>query len=352
MPESKLPPLPQDAVSAEQRRQQIAQIRDYYAQLHRLDTVAFRLRTANRKDCLERVTPQIGLYAVTPQSLPRKYRSFVREALDITWARPTAISVVEGSPAAQAGLRIGDEVTALNGELIPLTGTAGWMAGWLVQHGRAPVQVDYRRDGEHRTTTVTPVLACSIPVELKVDDAVNAHTDGKKIVMHSAIVALARTDAQLAAVVGHEMAHANLGHLDKKTFNMRLGMIGGAMVDGGLLLGGISTGGAFTRHLGAAGANAYSVGFEREADYVGAYYMARAGYSLEGVEEFWRAMGLAHPDSIRFSTTHPATPIRAVQMQMVAKEIAEKKRRGLPLDPELKTIRSAAPDPPSREVTY
>jgi len=33
---------------------------------------------------------------------------------------------------------------------------------------------------------------------------------------------------------------------------------------------------------------AFSVGFEREADYGGAYYAARAGYEVAGAEEFWR----------------------------------------------------------------
>jgi predicted Zn-dependent protease len=81
---------------------------------------------------------------------------------------------------------------------------------------------------------------------------------------------------------------------------------------------------------------AYSVEFEREADYVGAYYAARAGYDLAGTEEFWREVGITHPNEIRFSKTHPTTPLRVIQMREVAAEIADKKRRHLPLVPELK----------------
>ena len=43
-PESRLPDLPAQEVAAEQRRQQIAQMRDYYAQVARIDNVAFRIR--------------------------------------------------------------------------------------------------------------------------------------------------------------------------------------------------------------------------------------------------------------------------------------------------------------------
>lgn len=351
-PIANLPPLPKDAVEAEHRRQQVAQIREYYAQLHRVDTVGFRIRTANRADCKEWVSPQIGLYAVTPQSLPRKYHSFSAEALKLTWARPTAISVVEGSPAAQAGIVAGDEIIALDGELIPVTGTAGWIAGWLKHNGPKPVQVNLRRDGVDRTRIVQPVMGCAIPMNYVTADEVNAFTDGDKIVISSAIVAMARTDAQLAVVIGHELAHVNLGHVWKRRQNALLGMAGGVMVDAVFLSASVGTGGAFTRAFEKAGVLAYSVGFEREADYVGAYYATRAGYDVAGSEEFWRAMGLTHPDSIRFAKTHPTTPERFIQMQRVAAEIADKQRRQQPLEPELKVFQVQSGPPPPREGNF
>lgn len=349
MPVSRLPQLPTSEVEAELRKQQIAQIRAYYAELHRVDTVAFRIRTANRADCHGWESAQIGLYAATPQSLPRKYRSYSREALDLTWARPTVISVVEGSPAAQAGIVTGDEIIALNGELIPVTGTAHWMGGWLKHNGVKPVEANIRRNGVDRTVTITPVMGCAIPIDYVTKEEVNAFTNGKKIVIQSGIVDIAKTDAQLAVIIGHELAHVNLGHLDKERVNEVLGTAGGLAVDTGFALGGISTGGVFTREFGKAGARAFSVGFEREADYVGAYYAARAGYDLAGTEEVWRDMGLKHPDSIRFAKSHPATPTRFVQMQKVAAEIADKQRRHLPLVPDLRFIQAAQPPTQSGE---
>lgn len=108
---------------------------------------------------------------------------------------------------------------------------------------------------------------------------------------------------------------------------------------------GISTGGVFTREFQKAGARVYSVAFEREADYVGAYYAARAGYDLTGAEHGWRDFGLLHPDSIRFAKSHPTTPVRFVQMQKVAAEIADKQRRHLPLEPELRFMNADAQPP-------
>jgi predicted Zn-dependent protease len=181
-----------------------------------------------------------------------------------------------------------------------------------------------------------PILACAIPINYVPEDSVNATTYDDKIVINSAIVRAARTDAQFAVVIGHELAHSNLNHLDKKRINSVLGMVGGLAIDGGFALGGIYTDGTFARHLGAAGAMTFSVGFEREADYVGAYYAARTGYEVAGTEEFWREFGIVHPGAIRFAKPHPATPTRFIQMREVAAEIADKKRRHLPLVPELK----------------
>ncbi|MBS0247123.1 MAG: M48 family metalloprotease [Proteobacteria bacterium] len=338
MPVSKLPDLPADVVAAEQRREQITQLRKYYAELHRVDTVAFRLRTANVADCKNWVSAQIGLYAVTPRSLPRKYQSYIAEALNIGWTRPTAISVVDDSPAAQAGIVAGDEITALNGELIPLWGTAGWIGGWLRTNGTRPVRVDVRRDGVGRVVTVTPVMACAIPIKYVADEVVNASASDTRITISSGIVALTETDAQLALIIGHEMAHSNLGHLDKQRFNQILGMAAGAAIDVGILAGGVSTSGAFARQFGKYGARAYSVKFEREADYVGAYYVARAGYDLKGVEDVWRRIGLAAPDNILPNWSHPVTAARFVQLRKVAAEIEEKERLHQPLVPDLKYV--------------
>jgi Zn-dependent protease with chaperone function len=341
-PISKLPPLPSVEVEAERRNEQIDQIRNYFVQLNRLDNVAFRIRVANRDDCKNRAWAQIGLNAGTVPSLPRKYRSYTHEALSVSWTQATVLSVAETSPAAAAGIKPGDHLLTFNNEPVPRARTARWIGTYVRDNGERPIQVLVRRDGADEIHTVVPVRACAIPIELKTDSEANAITTDDGIVVHSSILRLARTDAELALVIGHELAHSNLGHLDKQRANTILGWAGGAAIDAGIMLGGISTGGAFIRQFSRAGARAFSVAFEREADYVGAYYAARAGYELAGAEEFWRALSLENPDNLRIATDHPVTPVRFVQMRKVAAEIADKQRRGLPLVPELKSTETDA----------
>lgn len=339
-PNSKLPPLPAAEVEAEQHNQQIAQLRTYFAQLSRLDSVAFRLRVANRDDCKDRAWAQIGLIAGTVPSLPRKYRSFSHEALSVSWTYATALSVADSSPAALAGIRPGDQLLTFNNEPIPRLSPSGWIGGFVRDNGEKPIRVLIRRDGTEEMRTVVPVIACAIPIELQIDPSVNAITTDDGIVISSSILRTARTDAELALVIGHELAHANLGHLNKRRANAIIGWIGGTAADAGVMLGGMSTRGVFSKVFAQAGSRAFGVAFEREADYVGAYYAARAGYELAGSEEIWRKFSLEDPESIRITTDHPITPVRFVQMQKVVQEIEDKKRRNLPLDPELRFIRA------------
>ena len=104
-PAAKFPALAADDVAAEKRSQEIAQLKDYYAQLHRLDTVAFRIARANRADCKEWVSAQIGLYAATPQSLPRKFQSFSAEAFGLRWVGRRSFRWSKARPPRRPELR-------------------------------------------------------------------------------------------------------------------------------------------------------------------------------------------------------------------------------------------------------
>jgi Zn-dependent protease with chaperone function len=338
-PASKLPPLPTGEIEVEQRKQQISQLRNYIGQISRLDNVAFQLRVANRDDCKDRAWAQIGLIVGTVPSLPRKFRSFSHEALSVDWTHATVLAVADNSPAAVAGLERGDQLLTFNNEPVSRHGTAEWIGGHVRNNGQRPIEVLIRRNGADNMRTVVPVIACAIPIELQVDPSINAFTTDDRIVVSSSVLRAARTDAQLALVIGHELAHANLGHLNKRRANAAIGWLGGAAADAGIMFGGMSTYGAFSKVLTQAGARAFSVAFEREADYVGAYYAARAGYDLAGSEEIWRTLSLEDPDSIRVAADHPITPVRFVQMQKVIEEIESKKRHDVPLDPERRFIR-------------
>ena len=76
--------------------------------------------------------------------------------------------------------------------------------------------------------------------------------------------------------------------------------------------------------------------FEQEADYVGMYFMERAGYNSTGVADFWRRYAAESPKSVSKRTTHPTSPERFIAIERTHREIAHKKAAGQPLIPNLK----------------
>src|SRR6266550_405739 len=68
--------------------------------------------------------------------------------------RPTLGEVQPNMPAAQAGLRAGDTIVAINGEPIKDFDDLRFA---ITMHANTPIRVDYRRGAVIHTTTMTPV---------------------------------------------------------------------------------------------------------------------------------------------------------------------------------------------------
>jgi metalloendopeptidase OMA1, mitochondrial len=144
---------------------------------------------------------------------------------------------------------------------------------------------------------------------------------GGKVAVYTGILPIARDDAGLAAVLGHEVSHAIARH-------------GGERVTQGLLVqtGLAATQVALANHdplvvqsvTALLGAGA-SVGLllpwgraqESEADHLGLVYMARAGYHPSAARDLWMRMQEAAKGQQRppaFLATHPSAETRIQQI--------------------------------------
>jgi metalloendopeptidase OMA1, mitochondrial len=142
---------------------------------------------------------------------------------------------------------------------------------------------------------------------------------GGKIAVYTGILPAMYNEAGMAAVMGHEVAHATLRHAGQRISQ-------GLMVEMGLAITDITLGN--TKHkntiLAMLGVGAavgvvlpYSRSHESEADYIGAKYMARAGYDPREAVTFWQrfeksAGGGAPPE---FLSTHPGSSRRIADLQ-------------------------------------
>jgi predicted Zn-dependent protease len=340
-PSTHVPGISTDEVAAEQLRQQTFQIQNQAKQGARLANVAHRVFVANRTDCGSNIGPRAGFTALAAADVPELTRPITIPALNLDAEHPTVVSVVDNGPAARAGMQSGDVLLAVDGHTVPSSNFSSWMDDRLKKSG-SRVQIDFARKSQKKTVQVAPVIACSFPILFANDSEINAATDGKVIVIHAGIMRVAQSDAELALVVGHELAHVTMAHIQKQKQNQVAGAAGGLAVDVLFALGGVNTGGAFARHGQVSGATAFATAFEKEADYVGTYYAARAGYDVASGERFWRAMAQENPKQIFFAGLHPTSPERFVQMQKTLAELNGKRQRNLPLNPEMKSLQASA----------
>jgi beta-barrel assembly-enhancing protease len=289
--------------------------------------------------CKDKTRYDSGATFTSMGAYGKDFEPVVTKYLGIAGNELGLLHVVPGSPADKAGLKRGDRLISVNGFVIPNTKEAATELGKRAQEWFKkpdPVVSVYARksaDGSWQTAqaVVTPVKACDFPAFLVMQESLNAYADGKAIAIFRGMLRFAN-DNELSIVIGHELAHNFMGHIEAGQRNNVLGTIAEIIAASR----GVPTQGA----LGAAIALAYSPAFESEADYVGLYVLARAGIEIKDAPKFWRRMAAANPGGISqrgMIASHPATSTRFVALEKTIQEIEAKRTAGQPLVPELKT---------------
>lgn len=154
------------------------------------------------------------------------------------------------------------------------------------------------------------------------DKQVNAWCmPGGKVVVYTGILPVAKDDAGLAVVMGHEIAHAIAEHGNERMSQGLIAQLGGVALSTAL-----SDKPEVTRQLWMS---AYGVGTqygallpygrmqESEADHLGLVFMTMAGYDPNVAVSFWERMatqkgGQAPPE---FLSTHPSDTTRIASIK-------------------------------------
>lgn len=153
------------------------------------------------------------------------------------------------------------------------------------------------------------------------DSQINAFAmPGGKVAVYTGIFKVAKTDADLAVVVGHEIAHVVAGHGNERMTQQILAA-GGALY---IRYGTESLSSRERNMLLAVYGIGSSVGVllpysrlhESEADKIGLLYSAKAGYDPQVALDFWPRMqaqgGNSPPE---FLSTHPSDETRMRKLQ-------------------------------------
>lgn len=301
----------------------------------RLFEVGARISAANVTFCKDKQRADVGLDALRPDRLPPVEQSALASHLGletVAGLAPIVVGVAQGSPAEAAGIAVGDVI--LNA---PNTMFAD-QSVLTINGGGAVALARLRRGDEIIEARMQPRQACDFPSRLQRSRDLNAFADGTGMTFYTAMMRLAQDDDLLATVYAHELAHNTMRHRDAKEENATVGMAAGLLVDIAAAVVGVNTQGQFAKMGGGIGAGAYSQAFESEADYVGAYYMRRAGYDSGRSAYFWARMAGATGGSVQksaFGSTHPSYPERAAALRLAHEEMEAKLAAGEPLEPNI-----------------
>lgn len=276
--------------------------------LHRQDLaverVGFRLASANADLCPRGA--DAGFAVQTLEQYGPAYRDAAARLFGLGDS-PGIMAVAPGSPAETVGLREGDAILAIDGREPPdatanpehsnFARTAAVQAQ-ILDALKAPVmRLAIQRDGQRLELTLAPAPACPSLFQVVPEARLTGGADGVRVQVSSELAALASSDDELAGLLGHELAHNVLGHTAR---------LDALHVQRGL--------------LSVLGRNARLIRqTEREADRLGIYLLARAGFGPRAAIGFWvRARGAT--GGLIGDPTHPSWPER---LALVTAEVDE-----------------------------
>lgn len=155
------------------------------------------------------------------------------------------------------------------------------------------------------------------------DKTVNAWCmPGGKIVFYTGILPIAKGETGVAAIMGHEVAHALANHGQQRMSAAYLQA--GVAIAGNVAIKDEDDKNAFNQYYGIGSQVGVMLPFSRshetEADKIGLYLMAIAGYNPDEAAELWKRMkansgGKAPPEIL---STHPSNDSRITNLQKLA----------------------------------
>ncbi len=164
------------------------------------------------------------------------------------------------------------------------------------------------------------------------DKTINAWCmPGGKIVFYTGILPIAQNETGVAAIMGHEVAHALGNHGQQRMSAALLQQLGA--VAGNVAINDPESREIFNQAYGIGSTVGVMLPFSRshetESDKIGLLLMAIAGYNPDEAAELWKRMkansgGQAPPE---FLSTHPSNETRIANLEALAPQMKEEARK-------------------------
>lgn len=259
----------------------------------RVHGIGYQLVSTNAEYCKETV-PHLGILLHDLNQYGNKDAARLAHG----FASNIAVNAVApGSPAAVAGLQVGDDLVAIEEKLLENIAVDGelfanekpeyrriaaikTMLMEAAEDGSAKLSI--MRDGIGQAITLTPGRTCASQFQIRVSKNRDASADGKIVSISSTLAEYVPSDDELAAIAAHELAHNLLKHRDR---------LNAQKVNRGFF-------GQFGKSAGRIKAA------EIEADRLSVWLMANAGYDPQAAIRFWTRYGKQYGKGIFSASTH------------------------------------------------
>ncbi|OIQ30264.1 MAG: peptidase M48 [Bacteroidetes bacterium MedPE-SWsnd-G2] len=154
---------------------------------------------------------------------------------------------------------------------------------------------------------------------------------GGKIVFYTGILPVAESETGIAVIMGHEVAHALANHGQQRMSAAYVQQ--GLAIAGNMAITDSKSRDAFNQYYGVGsnvlGMLPFSRFHENEADMIGLYLMAIAGYNPDEASQLWKRMkansnGEAPPEIL---STHPSNDARIQNLRALAPTAKEEAKK-------------------------
>lgn len=289
-------------------------------QLERVNNIGYRLISSlPSEDLRDEPDPYFGVYVFN-------VNKYFKKLYQLNQPKGCVIGVViENSPAKKAGLLAGDIIDGINNIAVQDTGDF-YSARKNLSIGEVAKFQLLRQGRKEAVAMKVGSVNLNIPILLVDIQEVNAAAGANGIFVTYGLMYFVKSDDEIAAVLGHEIAHIVRGHILKAQSAQALTNL--AAIALGIAAESAASGSGEAVMQGVQGVagvfNAkYSRDIEREADYFGTKYVYLAGFNADACATVEERFAVEIPQSMisNFLSTHPSSPERMLRIRKTVEEL-------------------------------
>ncbi|MFH1577783.1 MAG: M48 family metallopeptidase, partial [Candidatus Omnitrophota bacterium] len=285
-------------------------------QLKRVSNIGYKLVSNIPQEEIKAVKepqPYLGIYAV-------EINKYLRQLYHLQTERGLVVAVViDGSPAQRAGVMPGDVLESINGTRLFSARDFNYQSKKLKIGSSAKLQIK-RNDLPQGIFLSVGSIPINVPIVMVDIQEVNAAAGTNAIYITYGLMNFARTDDEISAVLGHELAHFVRGHVSKAQMGSILSVLLGIFAEEASP----GSGDVVMQTADLFRAN-YSRDLEREADYFGVKFVYLAGFNPCVCASFQERFAIEIPQSMirSYLSTHPSSPERMLRIKKAVQEFAQ-----------------------------